>query len=526
MRFFNTAGPCKSKKHYMIPPLERFDLGDILMLMDQEKYFVLHAPRQTGKTTCMLALIEYLNTEGKYHVLYVNVEAAQAAREDVAAGMKAVLADFISRAEDFSDDDFMDKVRHRVFKTKNEFSALYEVLTLWAASNSKPVVLIIDEIDSLVGDTLISVLRQIRSGYDKRPEKFPQSIILCGVRDVRDYRIHSDKDKSVITGGSAFNIKAESLRLGDFTRNEVESLLSQHTKETGQKFSRDGIDLIWEDTLGQPWLVSALAYEVCFKLKEGRNRATDINKAMIARAKENLILRRETHLDQLADKLKEERVRSVVEPVLMGTVAASNISLDDLDYVYDLGLIRRKPHVTISNPIYAEIIPRMLVATTQEMMSFETLWYVNKDGSLDTNKLLEGFQEFFREHSEHWLERFSYKEAGPQLLLQAFLQRIVNSGGRIEREYGLGRMRTDLLVIWDRGNGDIQKIVIELKILYKSLEKTIALGLEQTHRYMERCGGKEGHLVIFNRSKDVSWDAKVFSEKRSYGGGDIWVWGM
>ncbi|MDA3790573.1 MAG: ATP-binding protein, partial [Desulfobacula sp.] len=340
MRFFNTAGPCKSKKHYMIPPLERFDLDDILMLIDQEKYFVLHAPRQTGKTTCMLALMEYLNKKGRYDVLYINVEAAQAAREDVAAGMKAVLADFVSRAEDVLDDDFMDKVRHHVFKTKNEFSALYEVLTLWAASSSKPVVLIIDEIDSLVGDTLISVLRQIRSGYDKRPANFPQSIILCGVRDVRDYRIHSDKDKSIITGGSAFNIKAKSLRLGDFSKDEVDSLLMEHTKETGQKFARDAKEIIWEYTLGQPWLVSALAYEVCFEIKEGRDRSTDISKAMIARAKENLILRRETHLDQLADKLKEERVRSVVEPVLMGMPGASNISVDDLDYVYDLGLIR------------------------------------------------------------------------------------------------------------------------------------------------------------------------------------------
>ncbi|WP_300458549.1 ATP-binding protein [Desulfobacula sp.] len=526
MRFFNTAGPCKSKKHYTIPPLERFDLDDILMLIDQEKYFVLHAPRQTGKTTCMLALMEHLNQAGKYHALYMNVEAAQAVREDVVAGIHTIVADLSSRAINILNDDFIDKIRPRVFETNNAFSALNEILSLWAANSSRPVVLIIDEIDSLVGDTLISVLRQIRSGYDKRPANFPQSIILCGVRDVRDYRIHSDKDKSVITGGSAFNIKAESLRLGDFTKNEVESLLTQHTNETGQTFTRAAVDRIWAYTLGQPWLVSALAYEVCFKLKEGRDRSTPIAEDMITQAKESLILRRETHLDQLADKLKEERVRSVVEPVLMGMPGASNISVDDLDYVYDLGLIRRKPHVAISNPIYTEIIPRMLVATTQEMMSFETLWYVKADGSLDTNKLLIEFQEFFREHSEHWIERFSYKEAGPQLLLQAFLQRIVNSGGRIEREYGLGRMRTDLLVIWNKGNRDIQKTIIELKILYKSLEKTIEQGLAQTARYMERCGSSDGHLVIFNRGDDISWDEKIFSEKRNYKGRDIMVWGM
>ena len=526
MRFFNTAGPCKQEDHYIVPPLERVDLDDILMLIQQGKYFVLHAPRQTGKTTCMLALMEYLNIEGRYSALYINVEAAQAAREDVTAGINAILADMGSRGLSVLNDDFLDKIRQKVIETNNAFTALNEVLSLWAANSSKPVVLIMDEIDSLVGDTLISVLRQIRSGYDKRPANFPQSIILCGVRDVRDYRIHSDKDKSIITGGSAFNIKAASLRLGDFTRDEVESLLIQHTKETGQKFTRDAKDCIWDYTLGQPWLVSALAYEVCFKIKEGRDRAIDIDETMIIQAKENLILRRETHLDQLADKLKEERVRKVVEPVLLGMPGTSDISIDDLDYVYDLGLIRRKPHVAISNPIYAEIIPRMLVATTQEMMSFETPWYVQKEGSLDMSKLLNEFQEFFREHSEHWIERFSYKEAGPHLLLQAFLQRIVNSGGRIEREYGLGRMRTDLLVVWNKGDGEVQKIVIELKILYKSLEKTIDQGLEQTGRYMERCGSSEGHLVIFNRSDDISWDKKIFSEKREFKGKDIMVWGM
>ncbi|MCK5323718.1 MAG: hypothetical protein KAJ45_06205, partial [Desulfobulbaceae bacterium] len=89
MRFFNTAGPCNVEDHYTIPPLERFNLDDILMLIEQKKYFVLHAPRQTGKTTCMLALMEHLNKEDRYHVLYINVEAAQAAREDVYKGIRA-----------------------------------------------------------------------------------------------------------------------------------------------------------------------------------------------------------------------------------------------------------------------------------------------------------------------------------------------------------------------------------------------------------------------------------------------------
>jgi hypothetical protein len=138
---------------------------------------------------------------------------------------------------------------------------------------------------------------------------------------------------------------------------------------------------------------------------------------------------------------------------------------------------------------------------------------------------LGAFQDFFREHSEHWVERFQYKEAGPQLLLQAFLQRIVNGGGRIEREYGLGRMRTDLLVIWPYPGGR-QRMVIELKILHKSLERTLTTGLEQTWAYMDRCGAEEGHLVIFDRTPGKAWEEKLFRRQESCHGCSILVWGM
>jgi len=83
-----------------------------------------------------------------------------------------------------------------------------------------------------VGDILISLLRQIRAGYPDRPRAFPQTVLLCGVWDVRDYRIHNG-DNQVITGGRAFNIKSESLRLGNFSHGDVAILYAQHTEETG-----------------------------------------------------------------------------------------------------------------------------------------------------------------------------------------------------------------------------------------------------------------------------------------------------
>ncbi|GAB6163623.1 hypothetical protein JCM12298_27830 [Desulfothermus naphthae] len=531
MRFFNTAGPVRCEDHYCLPPLERLDLEEVLMLIDQKKYFVLHAPRQTGKTTCLLALQEYLNKEGKYRALYVNVESAQGAREDVYRGIRSIMSSLEAGVRFFWKQEIL-KDWLEILKQRGEDDGLRELLSVLNIRADKPVVLMIDEIDSLVGDTLISVLRQLRAGYNLRPEGFPQSIILCGVRDVRDYRIHSSKEKEIITGGSAFNIKAKSLHLGDFNKKEIEILYSQHTEETGQRFEDGVIDYVWELTEGQPWLVNALGYVACFELKKARDRNKIITKDFITEAKEKIILERYTHIDQLADKLKEDRVQRVIEAILEGDKNPEDIPVDDILYVEDLGLIKTRPNLRISNKIYQEIIPRELTFSTQVTITHDALWYVNPDGSLDMVKLMRAFQEFFREHSESWLERFQYKEAGPQLLMQAFLQRIVNSGGRIEREYGLGRRRTDLLLIWPIGTNSlleakkVQKVVIELKVLYKSLDKTIEEGLSQTYEYMDRCGADEGHLVIFDKRKDVSWDEKIFERREKYKGKEIWVWGM
>ena len=523
MRFFNTTGPVVAEDHYCIPPLERLDLREVRRFIRDKRYFVLHAPRQTGKTSALLALRDLLNAEGDYRCVYVNVEGAQAMREDVERAMQVILGALASRARSM-DDEFLIETWSGILA---EFGpgALDEALTRWAQASPKPLVLLIDEIDALIGDTLLTVLRQLRAGYDRRPAGFPQSVVLCGVRDVRDYRIQSTAENAIIAGGSAFNIRARSLRLGDFSRDEVIALLGQHTEETGQAFIPDAIELIWTQTQGQPYLVNALADETCFYGEAAQDRSISITADAIRDAQEQLILRRETHLDQLADKLQEERVRRVVEPLLSGA-QDSGFSTRDLEYVRDLGLIASDNPLRIANPIYAEIIPRELTYAAQVGLDQDTAWYVNADGSLNVVELMTEFQTFFREHSEHWVARFQYQEAGPQLLLQAFLQRIVNSGGRIEREYGLGRMRTDLLIVWPQGD-QTRKIVIECKILHKSLEQTIAEGLEQTAEYMDRCDAEAGHLVIFDRREGRRWADKVFRDSRtSRSGIEIDIWGM
>ena len=521
MRFFNTAGPIIPEDHYHISPLERVDRDEIFRLIEQKRYFVLHAPRQTGKTSMLFALRDELNATGQYRAVYVNVEPAQAAREDVQSAMQTILADLASEANTYLEDSFVDELWPRVLNRQGGHSALREVLKRWSAASSLPLVLMIDEIDALVGDSLVSVLRQLRAGYAGRPEYFPQSVMLCGVRDVRDYRIHSSAEKSVIAGGSAFNIKAESLRLGDFDEKETRVLLGQHTEDTGQAWSNEALAEVWHSTRGQPWLVNALAAQA---LKLVKNSGQTIGIDDIMSAREVLIRRHDTHLDQLADKLREDRVRRVIGPMLSGESGIEALREDDLQYCRDLGLIRLEPTVEIANPIYREIVPRQLIFSTAVQIQYETVWFV-ENGRLVIARLIEAFQEFFREHSEHWMERFEFKEAGPQLLLQAFLQRVVNAGGRVEREYGIGRKRTDLLVVWGEGSVK-QKAVIECKIRHDGLERTVRNGAEQTAMYMDGCGTDEGHLIIFDRSEERTWKEKIFQREEMVGEQFVTVWGM
>ncbi|MCF7799878.1 AAA-like domain-containing protein [Candidatus Babeliales bacterium] len=518
MKFFCRSGPVNTQDHYCLPLKSRLNEKNIKTLIDQKKYFILHAPRQTGKTSIMINFAHKLNKEGKYTALYVNVENAQAARSDFIKGIAAILEQFRSYIQNQLPQEtntiaYISQVLQNQTFTG---SSLNSMLRIFAKNSKKPIMLFIDEIDSLVGDTLISVLRQLRSGYPDRPESFPQSVCLIGLRDVRDYRIWSDIEQQVILGGSAFNIKDESLKLADFTQEQVHELYLQHTQETGQEFTTQAINYAFELTQGQPWLVNALAYQACFELQT--NRSETITKEIIEKSKEILILRQDTHLDVLIDRLREPRVRNIIDAII-NSESAPICDDDDIKYTEDLGLIKvDSKNIKIANPIYQEILPRVLATKFQRAMSGQPTDYILDNGLLDINKLLQKFTDFYRQNSEIWFEKFDYKESGPHLIILAFLQRIVNGGGLIHREYALGRCRVDLLISWKT-----QRIVIELKIYRDG--STLLDGLEQTAKYMDTSNATEGHLVIFDK-KDKSWEEKIYNKQEIFGKKTINIWGL
>lgn len=519
MKFFNTVGPIDPERHYFIP--KRLNWQQLSGFIEKQYYFVLHAPRQSGKTTAIIEFVKHLNEENKFTALYMSTESARAATHDPRRATEILLAELHKKISvSFTDQkEALNYINTLLNAQRISESGVTQALSFWAKHNQKPLVIFLDEFDGLVGDTLISLLTQIRTGYTDRPKHFPQTICLIGVRDLRDYQVLSENKKNFGVLYSPFNIKAESIVLPNFSLEQIQNLYQQHTQETGQKFTDEAVSYTFHVTQGQPWLVNALAYQACFR--DHQDRTQTITKEIIELAKDVLIARRDTHIDALAERLKEPKVRSIMDAIISGG-DVQNFPSTDVSYVTDLGLIK-KESFEIANPIYKEIIPRELTAVKQRGLTFERSWYIRADGLLDIPKFLAAFTQFFREGSADWLKNFNYQESGPHLLVMAYLQRVVNGGGKINREYALGRKRVDLMIEWPAQEPQ-QRIVIELKIYRDS--RTLPEALQQTASYMDSCNATEGHIMIFDRDATKNWDEKIYHHQEHYEGKSIDVWGL
>jgi hypothetical protein len=490
VRWFNTTGPCKPEMHYMLPPTQR--LPDLARLIEQANYFVVYAPRQTGKSTAMLALAEQLTASGKFTAVMVSAEVGQPFSYDAGKAERAILGSWRQAAEDY----LPEVLYPPIWPEAESGERIQAALRAWAKTSPRPLVVLIDEIDAVRDEALLSILRQLRDGFPDRPKNFPHSIGLIGLRDVRDYKIASGGSDSLQTS-SPFNIKVGSFTLRNFNAAEVAELYGQHTAETGQVFTPEALDLAFTLTQGQPWLVNALAKEIVEVIAPDPTVAITVEHFQMA--KETLIRRKDTHLDSLAERLREERVRRVMEPMMAGQELELTAD-DDRDFLVDLGLLRRASEggLVIANPIYQEILPRVLAQGPQDSLPTIAPTWLTSTGALDVEALREAFMRFWWQHGEPLLNSAAYHEIAPHLVLMAFLHRVVNGGGTLEREYAIGRDRMDLCL---RYGGVV--LGIEIKVQRDDGRDQLARGLAQIDGYLARLGLDFGWLVIFDRRKSV-----------------------
>jgi len=399
-------------------------------------------------------------------------------------------------------------------------SMLSSIIKNWAdLCAPRRLVVLFDEVDVLEGPAMISFLRQLRGGFASRGVgTFPVSIALVGMRDLRDYLVHS-KDGIPVNPGSPFNIKEDSITLGNFSRTDIGTLTAQHTGETGQVFGADALARIWHYTSGQPWLVNALAKK-CVLETAPTGKVDTITADHVDQAKELLIQSRATHIDSLGERLKDDRVRKVIQPMIIGqTDAALGRADRDVAFCLDLGLIAWQGSLVIANAIYREVIARYLSQNFQDNIPEPEFRWKRDDGGIDMDALLAEFQKFWAWHSEMWEEKADYTEAFPHLLLMAFLQRIVNGDGNIEREYAAGRDRVDLMIAFGG-----RRNIIEIKLVHpkRGRETTLAMGLEQIARYDDKMGADSLHLVIFDRRPETRakpWEERLGRVERATAAG-------
>jgi hypothetical protein len=355
---------------------------------------------------------------------------------------------------------------------------------------------------------MISFLRQLRGGFARRGiGQFPVSVALVGMRDLRDYLVQS-KDGVPLNPGSPFNIKQDSVTLSNFSADDIVALAGQHTADSGQKFTPEALVLAYELTGGQPWLTNALLQKCVWDLcPDGQEVGTE----HILEAKESLIQRRAVHLDSLAERLRDPRVRRVVQLILTGELDPSLTQGDDFRFTLDMGLVTiRNGTPTIANPVYREVIARVLSEPYQLSVPEPEFRWRRDDGRLDMDALLKEFQKFWRRHADLWEAKADYTEAFPHLLLMAFLQRVVNGGGRVEREFAAGRGRMDLAVLYGGAWN-----IIEIKLVHPQdgRQLTVEEGLAQTLRYRDTIDKSAAcYLVVFDRTpagRALTWEERL-----------------
>ncbi|MCA6573322.1 MAG: AAA family ATPase [Pseudanabaena sp. M38BS1SP1A06MG] len=489
-KWFNTAGPCQADIHYMLPATER--LPEIKKLIDQRNYFVIHAPRQTGKTTAMLTLAQELTASGEYTSVMVSAEVGSTFPDEPEKAEQVILAAW----RDAADFWLPDELKPPTYDLSQPPQHIGNFLKVWSETSSRPLVIFIDEIDSLQNQALMTVLRQLRDGFPRRPQGFPQSVALVGMRDVRDYKYASGGSDHLNTS-SPFNIKVRSFTLSNFTLEDVRKLYHQHTEATGQIFTPEAVDLAFHLTQGQPWLVNAIAKEIVEYI--AKDPSIPITAELVNQAKEILIKRQDTHLDSLAERLREDRVRGIIQPILSGQELV-NMPEDDLRFVLDLGLCSQDSRggIQIANPIYREIIPKVLASITIASLTSIAPTWLDNDGNLNPQALLDSFILFWRQHGEPLFDSTPYPEIAPHIVLMAFLHRVVNGGGTLEREYAIGSGRMDICLRYGKVT-----LAMELKVWANKRPDPLKEGLPQLDKYLSGLSLDTGWLVIFDRRKGL-----------------------
>jgi hypothetical protein len=511
-KVFNVTGACNPKKHYMVDISER--LAKIKTLIEAGSYFTINRARQYGKTTTLTALQQYLGDE--YAVIYMDFQFISAAsfkneesfvrafaREFVLSGNRVIKENVKTELDDIAKNK----------ACECDLGEFFIILSNLCAESTKPIVLIVDEVDSASNNQVfLDFLSQLRGYYIHR-ENRPgfQSVILAGVQDIRNVKqkIRPDDDSKT---NSPWNIAAEFDVSMSFSKEDILGMLDDYEKDHCTGMNKDEIaELIYEYTAGYPFLVSL----ICKVMDEKICDSLPWDKSGFLEAVKRILAEKNALFESLVNKLTDypETRQIVYEILFSGKDIAYNALSKPIAVAEMFGFIRNENNkVVISNRIFETVLynyflSEEIVGSKIYEVALQDKNQFVENGRLNMKLVLEKFVESFDylygDKNEKFLE-----DSGRRYFM-LFLKPIVNGVGNCYVEARTRNMkRTDIIVDY-RG----EQYVIELKIWAGA--KYNSDGEKQVVEYLDYYGLKTGYMLTFNlnKKKEVRVTEVVYGDR-------------
>lgn len=505
-RTFNITADCKPSLHYMVDISGR--LQQIKKMVDAGQYFTINRARQYGKTTTLRALSKYLVQD--YVVISLDFQLmSHKDFEEESAFVKAFSEAVIRKAGGENGMPYEIRKKLQDLSGNGEeavMARLFEILSSWCEISEKPIVLIIDEVDSASNNQVfLDFLSQLRGYYiDRDVTPAFQSVILAGVYDVKNIKrkIRADEEHK---NNSPWNIAAKFRVDMSFSQKDIAGMLEDYERDynTGMDINAMA-ELIYDYTSGYPYLVSWLCKCIDEEIS-GRSDFPDKTSAWtkngFLEAEKILLSEKNTLFESLVNKITDypELKNVLYELLFTGKAIPYNPLNKYIETAEMFGFIKNENgSAVISNRIFEMVLYNLFIS--EEYMNSK----IYDAGLRDRNQFIIGGHLNMRKVLEKFVETFEYlygdrndsflEEAGRRYFM-LFLKPIINGTGNcyVEPETR-NRERMDLVVDY-RG----EQFVVELKIWHGDAYNK--RGEAQIAEYLEYYGLKKGYMISFNFNK-------------------------
>ncbi|MCD6293727.1 MAG: AAA-like domain-containing protein [Deltaproteobacteria bacterium] len=487
-RFFEDAGIVDpgSAYHVDLENVSNTKGQDIKSMVDLGRYFSIFAPRQSGKTTFFEGVCKHLANDPTYIPLLLSFQGYKSLQTQRFYNLikKPLQRQLISRLT------LVACPRLEVIKSTIEFCTISDHISfreLFEELNriveQKKIVIFIDEFDGIPRSELenfLTTLRELYQEYKGREDKALYSVGLVGIRNVT---------KLVVGGVSPFNI-ADQVNLPPFSLKNVHDLYGQYTEETNQPFTEGAVRKVYEETVGQPWLVNRLGTILTIDIKP--ETTEPISKEDVEKGVEMLLYEENSHFDNITEKAKQLK-ETFVDIVFNGVEYVPGD--DEQSLLITHGLIKAEgKNLSVSNPIYKKRFTKTFFRGIATRVDASFRPYYLPDGSLNMERVLTDFEKYIAQiGAAAFYSTKKPMEITGKFQLTAWLYQFVPEGkGELfyESKTGLGIM--DIMLIY-RG----KKYIIELKI--NRYAGTIDDALEQlTEKYLLPERVAHGYIVVFD----------------------------